>query len=123
MHDRTERVASLLLQEISQVIREEIQEPGIGFVTLLRAEVSKDLQTARIHYSVMGSAEEQKQTDLAIKHVAKRIKGLVNDRIQLRYAIDLRFIREDTIEESFKIQKLFDQIQKERDNEDKTEES
>jgi len=48
---------------------------------------------------------------------------LVNDRIQLRYAIDLRFIREDTIEESFKIQKLFDQIQKERDNEDKTEES
>jgi len=70
MHDRTERVASLLLQEISQVIREEIQEPGIGFVTLLRAEVSKDLQTARIHYSVMGSAEEQKQTDLAIKHVA-----------------------------------------------------
>lgn len=114
MRQRVQRVQSLLLKEIGQAIREEIQDPALGFVTLLHADVARDLKTARVYYTVMGTDEEKKASDLVINNASKQIKRIVNDRIKLRYAIDLNFIREDTIEEAFKIQKIIDQLENER---------
>jgi ribosome-binding factor A len=115
MQKRVDRVASLLMKDISQAIREDIQNPEIGFVTLTRVEVSKDIKSARVFYSVLGTDEEKKRTDLAIRNSAKEIKRIVNDRMNMRYAVDLRFIREEGLEHAFKIEEILGKIQKERE--------
>ena len=114
MQQRSDRVASLLVQEVSQAVREDIQDSSIGFITFLRADVAKDLRNAKVYYSVMGSDDEKQKTDLAIQRSAKEIKRLVNDRIQLRYAIDIRFVREDGIDNAFRVEELLDQIRREK---------
>ena len=116
MQQRSDRVASLLVQEVSQVVREDIQDSDIGFITFLRADVAKDLRNAKVYYSVMGSDEEKQKTDLAIQRSAKEIKRLVNDRIRLRYAIDIRFVREEGIDNAFRVEQLLDQIRKEKES-------
>jgi len=121
MTQRAERVAGELLKEISHILREDIEDPHIGFVTLLRADVTKDLRMARIYYSVLGSDEEKKSTDIHIRNSSKYIKKLVNNRIKLRYAVDLRFIRETGIDKSFKIDEILDKIRKERNERDSNE--
>ena len=116
MQQRSDRVASLLLKEVSQALREDVQDPAVGFVTFLRADVAKDLKNAKVYYSVLGTAADKERTDLAIRGAAKELKRLVNDRIQLRYAIDIRFVREDGLDNSFRVDELLNQIRKECDS-------
>ncbi|NIN64877.1 MAG: ribosome-binding factor A, partial [Anaerolineae bacterium] len=40
---RLDRVAKLLRQEISELLVKEVKDPRVGFVTVNRVEVSKDL--------------------------------------------------------------------------------
>lgn len=115
MQQRTDRVASLLLKEVSQALREDIQNPDVGFVTFLRADVAKDLRNSRVYYSVLGTDADKERTDLAIQKSAKEIKRLVNDRIQLRYAIDIRFVREDGLDNAFRVEEILNKIRKEND--------
>jgi len=123
MHQRTERVASLLMREISQVIQRDFDSHDMGFLTLLRVEVARDIKSARVYYSVMGSEEERVKSDLAVRENAKAIKHLVNTRMNLRYAVDMRFIREEGIDHSFKIQKVLDDLKREREAKDESGES
>lgn len=123
MQQRTDRVASLLLKEVSQALREDVQDPSVGFVTFLRADVSKDLKNSRVYYSVLGSDEDKQRTDLAIQNAAREIKRLVNDRIQLRYAIDIRFIREDGLDNTFRVEEILNKIRKEREAKEPSEPS
>lgn len=118
MQQRTDRVASLLLREVSQALREDIQDPNVGFVTFLRADVAKDLRNANVYYSVLGSDEDKMRTDLAIQKSAKELKRIVNDRMQLRYAIDIRFVREDGLDNAFRVEQLLNTIRLEREKKD-----
>jgi ribosome-binding factor A len=59
MSRRTERIAATLLEELARLLREEVADPRIGLVTLTRADVAPDLSHAVIHYSVMGSGDDE----------------------------------------------------------------
>lgn len=114
MKQRPQRLASLLLKEISQIVREEVHMPPTGLITFTTADVSPDLRNAKIYYSVMGSDAEKKETDIAIHEKAKEIQWLLNDRLSLRYAVLLTFIRETSIDDSIKIQEILNKIEKEK---------
>ncbi len=116
MQQRVERVKSLLIREVSNVLLEEIQDANMGFITVIHADVSKDLRSARIFYSVLGDEEVQKRTEIAMKKHAKEIKYLVNNRINLRYAVELLLIRESGAEHAVKIQSILDEIKEKLPN-------
>ncbi len=113
MHQRSERVARQLLRDISEILRDRITGPRFGFVTVLHTDVSKDLRNAKVYYSVMGSEDQKKATDLAIHRSVKRIKRSVNERLKLRYAMDVELLRENVLDQSFRIDAILDEIRKE----------
>ena len=51
---RPDRVADQLRAELAQLLSREVHDPGIGFVTLTRVQVSPDLQSARVFYTALG---------------------------------------------------------------------
>jgi len=55
---RPDRVADQLRAEIAQLLSREVHDPGIGFVTLTRVQVSPDLQSARVFYTALGNEEK-----------------------------------------------------------------
>lgn len=117
MNQRHERVRKLLLKEISKIILEEIQDPNIGFLTVVHVDLAKDLGFARVYYSVMGSAKEIRQTEEAINEHAREIKRLVNQSINLKYAIDLAFIRDEGLNNLSRVEQIFDEIKKQKPSE------
>ena len=119
MTQRTERIAGMILREVSAILREDLHNPRIGFLTLLGVDVSPDLKSATIRYSVLGADEEKKDTDIELRNSSKFIKKLLNDRIKLRFAVDLRFVRETGIDESFRIQGILDKIRREQEAREK----
>ena len=62
MSERTQKLDELLREEISLVIRREVDDPRIGFVTITDVEVSTDLRHADVWVSALGSSEEKKQS-------------------------------------------------------------
>ncbi len=114
MSQRSERVADVILKTVTQILREDVQNTKIGFITILRVHVTDDLRTARIYYSVLGTEEEKKTTDINLRNSAKFIKRLLNDRISLRYAINLLFERETSIDESFRLHNIFNKLEQDR---------
>ena len=51
---RPDRVADQIRSELAMLLAREVHDPGIGFVTLTRVQVSPDLQLARVMYTVLG---------------------------------------------------------------------
>ena len=63
---RPDRVADQIRQELSELLsRGTVHDPGIGFITLTRVQVSPDLQMARVFYTSLGSPEARRETERA----------------------------------------------------------
>ena len=51
---RPDRVADQIRAELAQLLSRDVHDPGIGFVTLTRVQMSADIQTARVFYTALG---------------------------------------------------------------------
>ena len=67
---RMARIAETVREVAAETILFEIKDPRVKMVTVTRAEVSGDMQHAKIFVSVMGTAKDAKLT----------LHGLASDR-------------------------------------------
>ena len=107
---RHPRVEEAIKKEVSLIIHDELKDPRIGFVTITRVELAKDLRNAKIFYSVLGKEEVCKKTKIALDSALGYIRSLVARRINLRFAVELMFCEDDSIKHSVKIQEVLNKI-------------
>jgi len=115
MSHRPERLAEAIKKEVSDLLREELKDPRIGFSTITWVEVSNDLKYAKIFVSVYGSKEEQKATMTALTKAQGYVRTELGRRIRLRQVPEISFKLDDSIEHGSKVIKLLDGVT--RDNE------
>ena len=56
---RQKKVASLIKEEVSRFLIENIQNSHSGLITVTKVEMAADLKTAPIHLSIYGSEQER----------------------------------------------------------------
>jgi ribosome-binding factor A len=88
---RQQRVADFLRDEISEIIRREMRDPRLGFVSITRVEVSPDLRYAKVFASVYDSEEEQAATIDALNGATGFIRRLLKPRMRTRHIPELTF--------------------------------
>jgi ribosome-binding factor A len=109
---RTERVASLLLEEISQALVHEIKDPRIGMVTLTGIRVSEDLKFTTIYFTTFPSVERERAL-AGLESASRYIKTHISRRLKLRYTPELHFTYDSTSEQAERVDSLLRQIAKE----------
>lgn len=109
---RQRRVQELLVQEISEIIRRELKDPHIGFVTITDAEVSPDLRHAKVFYSVLGDPSSQEETGKALNRAAGFVRGEFGRRAQMRFVPEIRFFFDPSVERGARIQELLEQAKR-----------
>ena len=114
---RPERVQEALRQEISKVALEEIKDPRVGFLTITRVELSKDLRYAKVYFSVLGGAKEKALALKGLNSAKGYIKGVVADRIKLRLVPEISFRIDESIEHTGEIYDMFNKIKKKDEGE------
>jgi ribosome-binding factor A len=110
---RQRKVQELLVQEISQIIRRELKDPKVGFVTITDAEVSPDLRHARVFYSVLGEQSQREETGKALNRAAGFIRGEFARRASMRYVPEIRFHFDASVEHGARIHELLEQVKRE----------
>ncbi len=103
-----------LREEISSIIRQEIKDPGIGFLTVLDVKLTEDLRHAKVLYSVYGSEEEKEKTTEALRRARGYIKHLLGSRVQLRFTPELTFIFDTEQEKRARIDELLEKVRSEK---------
>ena len=109
---RVERVTQAIKRELSNIIHDELKDPRIGFVTLTRVELTRDLRIAKIYYSVLGSDKEKKNSSIALESAKGFMRRLIGERIDLRFVPELIFKEDKSIEYSIYIEQELEKLKK-----------
>ena len=115
---RDSRVNEELRKEISDILFQEIKNPDIGFVSIVKVDVSHDLSVAKVYYSVMGSEDEITKTQRAMKRSAGFIRHELAGRLSLRHTPELVFLFDDSIEHGIRIAKILEDDKKKNQHEE-----
>lgn len=110
MSRRPERLAEVIKEEVSLMLQGELKDPRIGFATITGVEVSADLRHAKIYVSVYGSSEEQKATMEALHSAKGYVKSELGRRLRLRYAPEIVFKLDPSIERGARIMELLQEV-------------
>jgi ribosome-binding factor A len=109
MTERTARLDELLREEISAVIRREVDDPRIGFVTITDVEVSPDLRHASVWVSVIGSADEKRQTLRALSRAMPFVRQRLG-KLRLKRIPELHVKDDTTSERGTRLLQILDEL-------------
>ena len=107
---RTERVAEAIREEVTLYLRQEAKDPRIGFVTITAVEVTRDLRTAKVFISAMGTDEEKNATFAGLEAIAPRMRGHIGRALRLRSAPELIFKFDRSVGHAARIETLLEAI-------------
>jgi ribosome-binding factor A len=107
---RADKVAEAIRQEVSTIIHDKLKDPRLGFVTIIRVEITPDLRYAKIFFSVLGKEEEHEKTKEALDSALGFIRKLVAERINLRFAPEIVFKEDRSSEYSARIEQILNEI-------------
>ncbi len=104
---RLARVAEVVREVVANAVLFEIKDPRVKKnVTVIRAEVSGDLQHAKVFVSVMGSEKAQQLTMHGLKSAAGFVQTRLADRLTTRFVPHVTFVLDDGIKKSIEIARL-----------------
>src|SRR3954468_15679564 len=106
---RRERVAEAVREVASETIRHEVRGPRVKNVTVTRAEVSGDLQHAKVYVSVMGTPKEQELTMHGLRSAAGFLQSKIADRLQTRFTPTVKFVLDQGVKKSIEMTRLINE--------------
>jgi ribosome-binding factor A len=106
---RLARVAEAIREVASETILYELRDPRVKMVTVTRAEVSGDLQHAKVYVSVMGTPKEQELTLRGLKHASGFVQSKLARRLQTRFTPVLQFVLDQGVKHSIEMTRLINE--------------
>src|SRR5215471_17248332 len=106
---RLARVAEAVREVASETILFELRDPRVRGVTVTRAEVSGDLQHAKVYVSVMGSPKEVQLCMHGLKHAAGFVQSKLADRLQTRFTPVIQFVLDEGVKKSIEMTRLLNE--------------
>ena len=98
------------------MLAKDVHDPGIGFVTLTRVQISPDLQVARVFYTVLGDEKARKNSARALERAASFLRRQIGSRLRLKRVPELRFQYDDATAGADRIDQIINELhERERD--------
>jgi ribosome-binding factor A len=110
---RPDRVGEAIRDELSQLLAREVQDPGVGFITLTRVKVSPDLQVARVYYTTLGDEQARRDTAKALRRATPFLRRQLGQRIRLRRVPEIDFFYDESIAQGDRIEQILQELKAE----------
>ena len=93
---RSERMAEQLRRELAEIVRDEIKDPRLGFVSFTEIRMSRDLSHAIVYSSVLES-EKQDESIAVLNRAVGFIRKEIARRIHARIVPTLKFVVDESV--------------------------
>jgi ribosome-binding factor A len=110
---RLARVAEVVREVASETVLFELRDPRVKGVTVTRAEVSGDLQHAKVFVSLMGSPKEQELCMHGLRHAAGFVQAKLATRLKTRFTPVIQFVLDQGVKRSIEITRLINEAKAE----------
>jgi ribosome-binding factor A len=107
---RSRRVADLVRAEISNLLLIEANDPDLKGVTITEVEMPPDLQSARVYFSALGGAPDRERVAHGLARATGYLRREVTRRCGLRYAPELRFFADRSLEQGARVDELLAEV-------------
>jgi ribosome-binding factor A len=107
---RSERVADLIRRELALLLEREVKDPRVGFVTVTRVMVTRDLRTARVFVTILGEEQQKKDSLKGLGAAQGFLRHELSQRLGLRHTPALEFLLDRGVESEERIEQLLRQI-------------
>ncbi|HEY7287875.1 MAG TPA: 30S ribosome-binding factor RbfA [Vicinamibacterales bacterium] len=107
---RPDRVADQIRGELGQLLAREVHDPGIGFVTITRVQVSPDIQQARVFYTALGDEKARRNSERALDRAMPFLRRQIGARLRLKRVPELKFLYDESIAGQDRIEQLLREL-------------
>ena len=116
---RKERLNESIKELLSELILGRIKDPRVGLVTITSVNVSADLASARVYFSVMGGEEQRDESKKGLISAKNFLRKTIGRELKLRSAPDFRFIYDDALDRSMEIDSAIKKIHRDAEDQEK----
>jgi ribosome-binding factor A len=116
MSQRTARLDELLREEISAILRRDVDDPRIGFVTITDVEVTPDLRHANVWVSLIGEGSTRREQLRAIARALPFVRRRLGS-LRLKRIPELHLKEDRTAERGTRVLRILEELEQGRDAE------
>ena len=107
---RPGKVGGAIREEISRMLLREIKDPRIGFVTITKVTVSRDLRFVKVYFSVLGDQSAREESLKGLNSAKGFMRRELGRRLRLRYVPDIVFSFDASLDHMSRLSELIRQI-------------
>ncbi len=109
MSRRHERLEQEVRDEVALILR-TLKDPRVQWVTVTRAELTSDLEHARVFVGVLGEVEARKKALAGLRSAAGFVRRELGQRLRLRHTPELAFEHDKGLEAADRVARLLDEV-------------
>jgi ribosome-binding factor A len=106
---RTDRVGSQIQRELAQLVRDELNDPRLGMITIQAVKVVRDFSHAKVYFTVLGGEMDVTETTKVLKETAPFFRYELGHRLNIRSLPQLHFEYDESIEKGAHLSALIEQ--------------
>jgi ribosome-binding factor A len=118
-YGRNRRVGEQMRRILSEILRRELNDPRLQFLSITSVDVSGDLSHAKVYFSLLNPAEDPAPTQEALTRAAGFIRSQLGRNMSIRQVPALHFQHDESLERGARLTSLIDQaVASDRDKAD-----
>jgi ribosome-binding factor A len=114
-HKRCDKVAETIHETISTILSRGLNDPRIGFVTIIAVDVTVDLSLAKVFFTVIGDDLTRKNSEIGLNSAKGYIRRELGKVLSLRLLPDITFVYDHSQEYGNRIDTILREIENEHD--------
>lgn len=109
-YQRTDRVGDQIHTEIAKLVQFEVKDPRVKMVTITEVQISRDLEHAKIYFTVHNEQDHAEKTLEGLQKAAGFLRSRLAKEMQLRFAPHLHFFYDQTLTNAKKVDELLKDV-------------
>ena len=105
---RTDRIGSQMQRDLAVLVRDELNDPRLGMITIHEVRVVRDLSYAKVFFTVMGGTLDRRQTQRLLNEAGPFFRHELGRRMKIRTLPELHFVYDESIERGEQLSALIE---------------
>ena len=112
---RSQRVAEQVRRELAELIRLEVKDPRVGFITLTDVEITPDYAHAKVFFTSMRGEEGLEEILVGLRRASGFLRRELGKRVRIHTLPELHFHYDPSVERGSRMSQLIDQVVRDDD--------
>lgn len=112
-YSRSQRVVEQIRRELAELIRLEVKDPRIGFITLTDVEITPDYAHAKVYFTSMTGEADVPEILQGLRRASGFLRRELGRRVRIHTTPELHWHYDPSVEEGSRLSKLIDDVVRE----------